>query len=187
MNIEEAIVEINPAPNEMWELLFAQLKEYTDYKAKDKMTIGKHLQKNEDVRNVLGHSLNKDLISDKVFFKHIQDFITLQYSHYRAKFPTIHTSNINQIDLLKYKPGGKYEVHSDHSFNTQRTLSCIINLNDKYEGGDFIFYKQNLKDEMKRIKCKKGTVLFFPSNFLYPHKVAPITKGTRYSIVSWLI
>jgi hypothetical protein len=27
----------------------------------------------------------------------------------------------------------------------------------------------------------------FPSNFLYPHSVLPVTEGTRYSIVTWFI
>jgi len=182
MNIEEAIIEIIP---KFPEPLLSRLIEYIDHKAQTKLNVSSGLK--PEIRNVLGYSLQKNLISDKVYFKHIQDFITIHYSHYKIKFPQIETSNINQIDLLKYEPGGKYEPHLDHSFNTQRTLSCIINLNDDYEGGDFIFYKQNLKDEMKRVKCKKGTVLFFPSSFLYPHKIEPITKGTRYSIVSWLI
>tara|TARA_R110000744_G_scaffold129705_1_gene237168 strand:+ start:2057 stop:2605 length:549 start_codon:yes stop_codon:yes gene_type:complete len=182
MNIEDAIVEITP---EFPEPLLSNLIEYIDHKATTKLnTIG---GLKPEIRNVLGYSLRKDRISDKVYFRHIQDFITIQYSHYMAKFPAIDTSNINQIDLLKYEPGGKYEPHLDHSFKTQRTLSCIINLNEGYDGGDFIFYKQNFKDEIKRIKCKKGTIIFFPSNFLYPHKVDSITKGTRYSIVSWLI
>ena len=36
------------------------------------------------------------------------------------------------------------------------------------------------------IKLGKGSIVFFPSNFMYPHGIQPITKGTRYSIVSWL-
>ena len=65
-------------------------------------------------------------------------------------------------------------------------MSVIINLNEDYEGGDLIFGNQFLNNEMKRIKLKKGSIVFFPSNFLYPHKIEPITKGKRYSIVAWL-
>ena len=35
-------------------------------------------------------------------------------------------------------------------------------------------------------KLNQGDVLIFPSNFLYPHKVNSIKKGTRYSFVSWV-
>tara|TARA_R110002094_G_C4832487_1_gene205553 strand:- start:489 stop:620 length:132 start_codon:yes stop_codon:yes gene_type:complete len=35
------------------------------------------------------------------------------------------------------------------------------------------------------IKIEAGDLLLFPSVFLYPHKVEPVTKGERYSFVSW--
>ena len=44
------------------------------------------------------------------------------------------TVKINQIDLLKYNPGGKYELHIDQYTSTPRHLSIIINLNNNYEG-----------------------------------------------------
>jgi predicted 2-oxoglutarate/Fe(II)-dependent dioxygenase YbiX len=28
-------------------------------------------------------------------------------------------------------------------------------------------------------------MLIWPSNFLYPHKVNPVKKGIRYSMVCW--
>jgi len=92
---------------------------------------------------------------------------------------------INQIDLLKYNPGGKYELHMDQYTRNTRHLSIIINLNNNYEGGDLIFTDQKEK-EIKRLKLEEGSIVFFPSNFMYPHKIEPITKGTRYSIVAWL-
>ena len=60
-----------------------------------------------------------------------------------------------------------------------------INLNDSYEGGDLVFCDQN-KNEIKRFNLGKGSIVFFPGNFMYPHAITPITKGTRYSIVAWL-
>ena len=85
-------------------------------------------------------------------------------------------------------------MHTDHSAFTQRTLSIIINLNEEYEGGDLVFYNPSSfdkpdmsKDEVKRIKLKMGGIVFFPSIYLYPHSIQPITKGVRYSLVSWLI
>ena len=95
------------------------------------------------------------------------------------------SSKINQIDLLKYLPGNKYETHIDNFTDSSRHLSIILNLNDNYEGGDLIFTDQKEK-EIKRLKLGKGSVVFFPSNFMYPHKIEPITKGTRYSVVAWL-
>ena len=59
------------------------------------------------------------------------------------------------------------------------TLSIIGTLNDDYEGGEFIMFGD------KKIDMKTGDLLIFPSTFLYPHKVNPVTKGSRYSYVSW--
>jgi len=58
-------------------------------------------------------------------------------------------------------------------------LSIIGLLNDDYEGGDFIMFDD------KKIETKKGDLMIFPSNFLYPHEITPVTKGVRYSFVSW--
>ena len=104
---------------------------------------------------------------------------------YKAKFPLMMSEKINQIDLLKYSPGGKYEIHTDHYTTSPRHLSIIINLNDDYEGGDLIFTDQR-HNEIKRFNLGKGSIVFFPSNFMYPHSITPIKKGTRYSIVAWL-
>ena len=77
--------------------------------------------------------------------------------------------------------------HCDHIhslFDGERKgipiLSVLGLLNDNFEGGDFIFF-----DDYK-IKFNKGDIIIFPSIFLYPHRVAPVTKGTRDTFVSWV-
>ena len=90
------------------------------------------------------------------------------------------------MQLLKYEEGGKYFTHVDSSASTYRHVSIIMNLNEDYEGGDLVFSNQ-FNSEMKRVKLKTGSVVMFPSNFMYPHKIEPIKKGKRYSIVTWLI
>tara|TARA_R110000737_G_scaffold232574_1_gene245929 strand:+ start:1053 stop:1598 length:546 start_codon:yes stop_codon:yes gene_type:complete len=140
---------------------------------------------NTNIRNVKGYHLNFDSPTNLFYWNYIKSEIEKFYLYYRAKFPLMKSSKINQIDLLKYSPGGKYDVHTDHYTNSNRHLSIIINLNDDYEGGDLIFTDQKEK-EIKRLKLGKGSIVFFPSNFMYPHGIQPITKGTRYSIVSWL-
>ena len=68
-----------------------------------------------------------------------------------------------------------------------RKLTAIIQLSDSddYEGGDFEFGLTD-KEGTDLIKGKrsKGCLLVFPS-FL-SHRVTPITKGTRYSIITWM-
>ena len=57
-------------------------------------------------------------------------------------------------------------------------VSIIGCLNDGFEGADVILCNN-------KIELKKGDILLFPSNFMYPHEVTECTKGTRYSFVSW--
>jgi predicted 2-oxoglutarate/Fe(II)-dependent dioxygenase YbiX len=137
------------------------------------------------IRNVNGYALTFKTPTSLFYFNLIKKEIERLFFHYKIKFPKLHNSMISQIDLLKYEVDGKYEVHVDQCTGALRHLSVIINLNDNYEGGDLIFTDQKNK-EIKRLKLGKGSVVFFPSNFMYPHKIEPITKGTRYSIVSWL-
>lgn len=92
-----------------------------------------------------------------------------------------------EIRFNKYEIGTKMKQHCDHihtMFDGQRKgipiLSIVGCLNNDYEGGDFIMW------EDKKIEIPEGAVLIFPSNFMYPHKVSPVTKGIRYSYVSWV-
>lgn len=91
------------------------------------------------------------------------------------------------IRFNKYNKNKKMALHCDHiqsMFDGEKKgipiLSIVGLLNDDYEGGKFIMF------DKEDIKLSKGDVIIFPSNFLYPHKVEPITKGTRYSYVSWV-
>jgi len=93
----------------------------------------------------------------------------------------------SKIRFNKYNETKKMGLHCDHIrdlFDGERKgipiLSVLGVLNDDYEGGEFIMF------DNYEIKFKKGDVVIFPSNFLYPHKVKPVTKGTRYSYISWV-
>lgn len=90
------------------------------------------------------------------------------------------------IDVLKYEVGGHYEMHWDHGKHTPRTLSIIFIVNEDYEGGDLIFSTPDKKHNLK-IEKKKNILIVWPSDFLFPHMVTPVTKGTRYSVVSWAL
>ena len=59
-------------------------------------------------------------------------------------------------------------------------VSALLFLNDGYEGGEFIVAKE-------KYKTKRGSAIIFPSNFMFPHEVKIITKGIRWSIVTWLM
>ena len=96
-------------------------------------------------------------------------------------------NGINDIQLLKYETGGFYTWHIDHAGEIiPRTMSCILFLNDDYKGGELIFRDPNGENEMA-IKPKSSRLIIWPSSFMYPHTVKPVTEGTRYSVVAWAV
>lgn len=83
-------------------------------------------------------------------------------------------------EALRYEKGGFYKTHVD-AFNIRpRVLSCSFALNDNYEGGEWGFFGEEVK-----LRAPVGSAVIFPSNFCYPHQILPVTKGTRYSIITW--
>ena len=94
--------------------------------------------------------------------------------------------NINDMSVLKYDVGGHYKYHTDHCIEIPRTLSFIYFNNDDYEGGELCFQTPDGSEEII-IATKQNSIIMWPSNFLYPHCVKPVTKGTRYSIVAWAV
>ena len=107
--------------------------------------------------------------------------------------------------FTKYKLNQYYDWHTDgwnKPYNKPNTLShgkvrklsmtCQLTDGSEYEGGelefDFRNYDPNMRDESKHVKqikqiLPKGSIVVFPS-FVW-HRVKPITKGTRYSLVMW--
>ena len=180
MDYREAIVDIHGIVREPF---IKRMIPFIKHKAKNQMEISNKVDKN--VRNVLGYNLKPSTPTDTFYFNYVRKEIERLYQYYKIKFPMLETKRVDQIDLLKYKPGGKYSTHTDANSITHRHVSIIINLNNDYEGGELIFTNQK-SEEVKKISLQKGSIVFFPSNFLYPHGISPITKGNRYSIVAWL-
>lgn len=95
---------------------------------------------------------------------------------------------IVDIIALRYEKNGFYVPHVDHAMSIPRTLSIIFFLNNDYEGGDLVFVDPtNTEKVLTRIKTEPNKLIIWPSNFIYPHGVEPITKGIRYSIVCWAL
>lgn len=103
--------------------------------------------------------------------------------HYSTQIYPFAEKNIKSrektMHLLRYDQSGYLPAHQDQGVST-RVLSVLLYLNDDYEGGEITFRHSNIT-----MKPEPGSVLFFPSNFLYVHEVAPITKGPRYALPNW--
>lgn len=103
--------------------------------------------------------------------------------------------------FTKYKLKQHYGWHCDsfvnaynapnqpNFHNKTRKLSVTCSLSDPkdYKGGELEFQFRNQSDPTITRKCieilPRGSIVVFPS-FVW-HRVKPVTKGTRYSLVIW--
>ena len=90
------------------------------------------------------------------------------------------------------KPYDKPNNPEEHGKIRKLSMTCQLTDGSEYEGGelefDFKNYDPHMRDESKHlVKAKeilpKGSIIVFPS-FVW-HRVKPVTKGTRYSLVMW--
>ena len=59
-------------------------------------------------------------------------------------------------------------------------------LNDNFDGGAFEFVSYSNEDStVTSIEAEAGSIIIFPSSM--EHRVAPVTKGIRYSLVTWFV
>ena len=166
---------------------------------------GKYLK--EQVATTWGY--NPDTLSDydrKELEKTRKSKITWMSDNwmYREIQPVIHEVNAlagwnfqwsmtESFQFTKYEGNQKqhYDWHTDsgdaddNGLTRKISASLILANDDEYEGGDFqICIPNPNQNKIINIKLKqKGTMIFFPS-FVW-HRVVPVTKGTRYSLVCW--
>jgi PKHD-type hydroxylase len=153
----------------------------------------------------IGHSANltiKDSSIRKSKIRWLPRFSQEFYSLFGHMELLFHQSNkdafgfdlklFHEIQFTEYHASGedKYDWHHDTKWVSpqpyRRKLSMCIQLSDPedYEGGTFEFHPEDVPERPKPEELlPQGTVLIFPS-FLR-HRVTTVTKGTRYSLVTW--
>lgn len=167
------------------EVLCKKIIQYFDYDY-DEATIVDGLNKN--IRNCL----TKNLLEPKTFGEKIclnatKEKIFNCVFHYKEKHG-VHINRISQLDLLKYEKNNfeaGYKFHEDFGDKvSERHLSISICLNNEYHGGEFVF---KIDNQQITVPQNIGDAIIFPSNFMFPHQVNKITKGTRYALIGWVI
>lgn len=131
--------------------------------------------------------------SSKVSWMYEDDWVCSIFAHY------FHIANKEQweyelngldgIQITRYDVNDHYTWHSDYGTAEDerytRKLSATILVTDpsEYEGGDleFIDYHNNLVVAPRQ----KGSMIVFDSRV--PHRVTPVTKGQRISLVTWML
>jgi SM-20-related protein len=114
----------------------------------------------------------------------------------------IEVSDIQQPQFLRYREGDFFAAHQDRGsdmkgaeFALQRQVSAVIFLNDEtdepgpdtYEGGALTLFglldSHDDRDIGLPVQGEAGALIAFPSEML--HEVRPITRGERFTVVSW--
>ena len=87
--------------------------------------------------------------------------------------------------FTEYPEGGFYDWHMDTDVNMQHeppvrkiSMTLLLSPQNQFEGGDL-----ELMAPGKKVNLKQGHAIIFAS-FLN-HRVAPVTKGVRQSLVMW--
>lgn len=173
LTTDECDTIVDQSKNLLWEKHY-----YQDPVTKERVTSG-----DTELDNVWPDSSFefKDIIMQRLWYA-IKEYIEdLEFSWFTS------WQGFMDIRLNKYNKNNKMNNHCDHihtlfdgNARGIPILTILGSLNDDYQGGEFIMW------EDKKVTIKKGELIIFPSNFLYPHRVETITEGTRYSFVSWV-
>lgn len=82
--------------------------------------------------------------------------------------------------INRYNAGIGLENHFDQNGSYNPSITCITMLNDKFQGGNLIFFDDYV------VPLNVGEAVYFPSNFMFTHKVTTVTDGIRYTLSVWL-
>ena len=138
-------------------------------------------------------------LNDRWIYKEIQPYI---HQANRLAGWNFDWDFSESCQFTKYKLNQFYDWHCDsweapyanqdnkETFGKIRKLSvtCSLSAPEDYEGGELEFDFRNMDPDKQSVrKCaeikQRGSIVVFPSHVW--HRVKPVTKGTRYSLVIW--
>ena len=163
----------------------------SEYLEKDK------LSKKESLKLKKKRNSNVRFLNDAWIFNEIYPYIQSANINAGWNFQIDHSED---LQFTKYSKGQHYDWHCDafdNSFISEdlnysgkiRKLSVTCSLSDPkdYKGGELEFQFRNQINPKKTRICEeilpRGSIVVFPSHIY--HRVKPIKKGTRYSLVVW--
>lgn len=111
-------------------------------------------------------------VNQENFLYDISHLDAFQYTVYRGEEDQHYDWHIDSFDV--------YQPHI-----RKMSASIALSDSDSYEGGEFQIVPNGKIDDPVSIKMKKGDVAFFAS--WMPHRVKPVTKGIRKSLVAWIM
>tara|TARA_A100001234_G_C12487318_1_gene326121 strand:+ start:87 stop:665 length:579 start_codon:yes stop_codon:yes gene_type:complete len=143
---------------------------------------------NTDVRSchVQACNFNENWIP-AFFDSYIRRFNQIYY-----KYDIAHLRD--NVQHITYDVDDHYKWHIDSTMSLNpmykgdvdliRKISFSFMCNDDYEGGELEFFHAPTESTFK-VPAKAGRLVVFPSDTR--HRVLPVTKGQRRSIVGWMV
>tara|TARA_Y100000590_G_scaffold43781_2_gene46582 strand:- start:582 stop:1205 length:624 start_codon:yes stop_codon:yes gene_type:complete len=178
--------------NVKWEDASTIAKGYTDVTNKEMTEEEREKSSHFDYKmrkTDISFITDKDNLMNELVWGFIRE-ANKQYFHYNLDY-------FQPVQFARYQNGGHYDWHQDANGDTQlssecRKLSLTMSLTDHttYDGGYLEFYNGNKPYEHEEHDVAKdvkdqGSVIVFDSRDW--HRVTPVTKGVRYSIVCWTV
>lgn len=100
-------------------------------------------------------------------------------------------TKVNQIDILLYEKGDKFDCHKDESEDVGTrgkrhwSTSTILHLSEDFVGDGLRIYTDTSTGDYIVPRQEVGDTVIFKSKQV-PHEAAPVERGTRIVAVAWL-
>lgn len=127
-----------------------------------------------------GAPVTKESVMRKKYYNHsirtnVEAVVEEYTNEYGIKILTRDTPQ-----LMQYEEGCFFDWHLDDGPSVERTVSFCYYMSTDYDGGEIEFKYFPVKH-----KPKANELIVFPSNYIYMHRVNPVTRGIRYAVISW--
>ena len=126
----------------------------------------------------------KDVYIRDLIEGYVKEIMEKLKSNYNIETPIYPDS----IHLVKWETGHELGEHADAfyadgrpNYTPYRKYSCIVYLNEDFEGGTFQFTKGNCQE----IQPETGLLVAFTAGLDDMHKVNRVNKGIRYTLACW--
>jgi|TARA_E500000318_G_C3559850_1_gene212907 PKHD-type hydroxylase len=160
---------------------------------------GKNLS-NEDIKDLKKkRDSNISWFSDEWVYKEVSPYVSMANINagWNFKWNWSETCQFTKYKLNQFydwhcdsweKPYGKEHDNPNYTGKVRKlSVTCSLSDPNNYSGGELEFQFRNRDDPNTTVVCKeimpRGSIVVFPS-FVW-HRVRPVTKGVRYSLVVW--
>lgn len=119
------------------------------------------------------------------------DWVSTIFTHYfhiaNREIWEYDLTELESIQVTKYDKNHFYGWHSDYGTSADKTLtrklsmSIVLSDPENYSGGKLQFI--DYMGKVQNVEKTRGTVIVFDSRT--PHRVTPVLRGQRLSLVAW--